>query len=246
MNSPAASPAAAFEDPALDHRDLLPPGPRALIAALAGHDYSTDLYLAGSAALSLYVGHRPIRHLDLMGYRRLVSNERRDMLQGLLALDPEVRVKTARDGYFSLQFSEGGPYGGAGLRFFYYPYPLVGPEEELDGLAVASALDLALMKLGALISRGHRRDFLDLYLLGQRIPLAMMLGRSTEKYGHVEDFQLQALKGLSDVAAARDEPLPTLNVDITWDEVEAWIQETVRGLGRAHVGLGAGEAAGEG
>ncbi|MEO1084855.1 MAG: nucleotidyl transferase AbiEii/AbiGii toxin family protein [Acidobacteriota bacterium] len=225
------------EDPPLQYVDRLDHGVRSLIAALAQPDWSTDVYLAGSAALALYVGHRPVRHLDLMGYRRLVSAERRDMLQDLLALDAGVRVETARDGYFSLRFGDDGPFGGAGLRFFYYPYPLVGPEEELDGLAVASALDLALMKLGALISRGHRRDFLDLYLLGQLIPLAEQLARSPDKYGHVRDFPLQALKGLSDVEQTRREPMPTLHLEVTWDDVEAWLRGAARELSRSHVGL---------
>ncbi|MEM8993308.1 MAG: nucleotidyl transferase AbiEii/AbiGii toxin family protein [Acidobacteriota bacterium] len=225
------------EDPPLQHVDLLERGVRDLIAALAELDWSTDVYLAGSAALALYAGHRPVRHLDLMGYRRLVSAERRDMLQDLLAVDAGVRVETARDGYFSLRFAADGPFSGAGLRFFYYPYPLVGPEEELDGLAVASALDLALMKLGALISRGHRRDFLDLYLLGQLIPLGEMLERSPEKYGHVRDFPLQALKGLGDVEQARREPMPTLRSEVTWEDVEAWLRSAARQLSRSHVGL---------
>ena len=97
-----------------------------------------------------------------------------------------------------------------GLRLFYYPYPLVQPFEEISGLAVASAADLGLMKLGAIISRGSRRDFVDLYLLCRQLPLATLLDLAEDKFGHVRDFPLQALKGLADLSEIEGEPMPRL------------------------------------
>lgn len=197
------------------------------------------MYLAGSAALALYTGHRPVKDCDLMtNTNRLTSPERRDLLAELLRLDPGTQVETARDGYL---FARSGPHEGqtVALRFFYYPYPLVDPFEDLDGLAVASAVDLGLMKLGAIISRGTRRDFVDLYLLCRHLPLAELLDRSEDKFGHVRDFRLQALKGLADLTAVEGEPMPRLAVPVDWQEVESWLRSEVRELGRAHVGLDA-------
>jgi hypothetical protein len=197
------------------------------------------MYLAGSAALALYTGHRPVQDCDLMtNTNRLTSPERRDLLAELLRLDPGTQVETARDGYL---FARSGPQEGqtVALRFFYYPYPLVDPFEDLDGLAVASAVDLGLMKLGAIISRGTRRDFVDLYLLCRHLPLAELLDRSEDKFGHVRDFRLQALKGLADLTAVEGEPMPRLAVPVDWQEVEDWLRSEVRELGRAHVGLNA-------
>ncbi len=77
-------------------------------------------------------------------------------------------------------------------------------------LAVASLLDLALMKLGALISRGTRRDFVDLWCIDRELPLAAVLGRAGDKFGHVGDFPLQAAKALADFSEAEDEPMPRL------------------------------------
>jgi len=78
------------------------------------------MYLAGSAALALYAGHRPVRDLDLMsGTNRLTSPERRDLLGDLLDLDPDTEVETARDGYLFVRLG-----GGVVVRLYYYPYPL--------------------------------------------------------------------------------------------------------------------------
>lgn len=217
---------------------------RRLLLALAGEAWIDDFYLAGSAALALYVAHRPVRGLDLFApANRLRSPHRRDLLQHLLALDPDLTVVTARDGYLHTR-SAAASGGGVPLRFFYYPYPLVAPTEPLaavdgDGgeLEVASALDLALMKVAAIISRGTRRDFADLVALSRKVPLSTVLSWSPEKFGHVEDFPLQALKGLADLAQAPETPLPEMTPALTWSDVEAWVEAEVRPLARRHVGL---------
>jgi hypothetical protein len=205
----------------------------ALLAKLSQAKWSSDLYLAGSAALALYLGHRPIQDLDLMSqFLRLRAIERRDLLQDLLKLDVETRVETARDGFLYVRSGEG-----VGLRFYYYPYPLVSPESRYSGVAVASPTDLGLMKLGAIISRGTRRDFVDLYLLCQELPLTQLLSRSHDKFGHVEDFSLQALKGLADLSQIDGEPMPSLSRSVEWAAVEDWLRQQVHTLGRQQIGL---------
>jgi hypothetical protein len=217
----------------LDHLEILAPRAQELVSRIAPFAWAEECYLAGSAALALYVGHRPVQDLDLMtGTNRLTGPERRDLLGELLALDPAAEVETARDGYLYARLA-----GGIGLRFFYYPYPLIDPFEDLSGLAVASAVDLGLMKIAAIISRGGRRDFADLYLLCRGLPLGELLARSGDKFGHVRDFPLQALKGLADLSATEGEPLPRLAVPLDWADVEAWVRAEVRELGRMHVGL---------
>jgi hypothetical protein len=212
--------------------EALAPASRALLPRLGGRPWAPDFYLAGSAALALYLGHRQVRDLDLMGWNRLTSPERRDLLGELLAIDPALRVETARDGYLEVRSGEG-----VGVRFYYYPYPLIDPEEQVEGLHVASALDLGLMKLGAITSRGSRRDYADLYLLCRHLPLATLLERSAEKFGHVRDFPLQALKGLADFEGLPAEPLPALAGGLDWATVEAWLRGDVRALARRWVGL---------
>jgi hypothetical protein len=220
----------------LQHTEALSPYAQNLLGRLAERPWSDDFYLAGSAALALYTGHRPIRDLDLMaGTNRLTSPERRDLLVDLLAVEPATEVETARDGYLFARL--GGALVGAGLRFFYYPYPLADPFQELAGFPVISAVDLGLMKLGAIISRGTRRDFVDLYMLCRELPLAELLERADDKFGHVRDFPLQALKGLADLSAATEDPMPRLARPLEWSEVESWVLGEVRDLGRSRFGM---------
>lgn len=163
----------------------------------------------------------------MSGTARLAPAERRDLLADLVRLEPGIRVETARDGYLFVRFPDD-----VAARFFWYPYPLADPLEEACGFAVASAVDLALMKLGALISRGTRRDFVDLWALCRKLPLDELLGRAAEKFGHVGDFPLQAAKALADTSEAGDEPMPALESPASWEEVRAWAAAEAARLGR--------------
>jgi hypothetical protein len=213
--------------------DSLAEESRHLLAGLAQWDWGSDFYLAGSAALTLYLQHRPVRDLDLMSpVRRLQANERRDLLQDLLRLDDEIRVETARDGFLYVRSGSG-----VAVRLYYYPYPLVQAEEPFIGVAVASPVDLGLMKLGAVISRGTRRDFVDLFLLCREVSLARLLEHSLDKFGHVGDFALQAFKGLADLSQIDGEPMPRLSRSVSWAEVDGWLHGEVRSLARQYVGL---------
>ena len=212
-----------------DHPDALASESRTLLERLSGRTWADEVYIAGSAALALYLDHRPVRDIDLMApANRLTGPERRDLLADLLDLDDGFRVETARDGFLYARSGDG-----VALKLFHYPYPLIAPEEDAFGLAV----DLGLMKIAAIISRGTKRDFVDLHLLCEQIPLAEMLGRSADKFGHVRDFPLQALKGLADLSLTTGEPMPKLRRQLEWAEVEGWIRSEVRRLGREHAGL---------
>jgi len=162
---------------------------------------------------------------------RLLPAGRRDLLQDLLLVEPAARVETARDGFLSVRFPDQ-----VGIRFFWYPYPLAEPTGELAGFAVASLVDLALMKLGALISRGTRRDFVDLWCIAREVPLAAVLGRAGDKFGHVGDFPLQAAKALADFSEAEDEPMPRLVSGTSWEEVRAWATAEAARIGREALG----------
>ena len=213
----------------------------AWLPRLASAGLVDDFYLAGSAATALHGGHRTAVDLDWMSpAQRLRSPQRRDLLEALLAADPELKIETARDGYLFARAADG-----TGLRFFYYPYPLLAPTEEVASCEVASRLDLVLMKLAAIISRGTRRDYVDLYLLlndpsdgtDSGLTLELVLEQAPSKFGHVIDFPLQALKGLADRTRAEGEPMPELAAPLEWREVENWLDGPVRELARRQVGL---------
>lgn len=216
------------------HGSALNEQARSLATELAHRGWVAETYLAGSAALALYIDHRPVRDLDIMApTNRLGGPERRDLLADLLDLDASFEVETARDGFLYIRQASG-----VALRVFHYPYPLIAPAESFAELAVASATDLGLMKIAAIISRGTKRDFVDLYLLARHLSLDDLLESALDKFGHVRDFPLQALKGLADLTLTQGEPMPKLNdQSLDWRDVESWLTDEIQRLGRNAIGL---------
>ena len=77
------------------HLDALATESRELLERLAGRPWATEIYLAGSAALALYLEHRPVHGIDLMApANRLAGPERRDLLTDLLEIDAAFRMET--------------------------------------------------------------------------------------------------------------------------------------------------------
>lgn len=216
-------------------REALAPAALTALDRLGTRAWIGEFYLAGSAGLALHLAPRrdPVRDLDFMtATNRLAGPERRDLLSDLKAMDPSTTVETARDGFLYARLE-----GGGAARFFHYPYPLIETEEETAGVLVASLADLGLMKLAAIVSRGARRDYADLYAIARSIPVERLFELAPDKFGHVGDFTLQALKSLTDWSELEGEPMPEFADGLDWDRLSSWLVETAGRLGRAHVGL---------
>jgi hypothetical protein len=215
------------------HREALSPRAQALVGRLAATPWAPDFHLAGAAALALYLGHRPVAELELASaVNRLGAAERGRVLASLAAIDPATRVETEHDGWLAMRTGDGVP-----VRFRHHPYPLVGPGEAMDGLAVASPADLGLGMLDAMVGgSGSRRDLVELYLLCRELPLAELLDSAGERCGNAAgEFRRQALQALDSLAsrpATAGPDLPRLAIEVGWQEVEAWVEREVRTTGR--------------
>jgi hypothetical protein len=58
---------------------------------------------------------------------------------------------------------------GLHISFFSYGYPLLEPVDTLENIQLASLLDIGLMKLDAVVGRGRRKGFYDLYVITLQI-----------------------------------------------------------------------------
>ena len=86
------------------------------------------------------------------------------------------------------------------------------------------------MKLGAVIGRGARKDFIDLYAICQRIPLSRLLMLGSTKFPKTHDFTLLALKALSFFDDAERDPPVVTPAPVAWDHVKAFFTREVRAL----------------
>ena len=109
-----------------------------------------DFYLAGGSAAALY--------LDF--FTEHESYESEPLIQSIQSV-----------GNLKLQQQSRGTLVGlldnVQISFFTYPYALLEVPGNLEGVRIASLLDISLMKFIAISQRGKMRDFVDLYFLCQ-------------------------------------------------------------------------------
>ena len=88
------------------------------------------------------------------------------------------------------------------------------------------------MKLDALLGRGSRKDFYDVYVLCQKIPLADLLASGEHKYPQMRDFALMAVESLVMFENAEGDFQPELLLNLPWQSVKEYFIIQVKELGK--------------
>jgi predicted nucleotidyltransferase component of viral defense system len=177
-----------------------------------------DFYLAGGTAVAVHLGHRVSRDLDFFSLRpdadleEVKESVRRAFAEASTVAQTDASVQLLCDG--------------APIDIVRYPYPpLRAIERTPDGIAVASLLDLATMKLGALSRRGLRRDFWDLSEIVRRgsVTLEEACRAYRERYGVAEADLYHVLRALTWFEdAERDTAFPAGLTEPAWSEIKAF------------------------
>jgi predicted nucleotidyltransferase component of viral defense system len=202
---------------------------RELLRFIGQQPFARRFYLAGGTALALRLGHRRSVDLDFFSETDQVGRaSRQEILRTLDPLSPQALEDV--DGNLLLRVS------GLHVGFFSYGYPLLEPTDSVEGVAVASLVDVGLMKLDALITRGSRKDFYDVYAIARQIPLADLLSLAQGKYPHVRDFELMAVESLVLFDNADRDVQPDLLLDLPWEQVRQFFIDQARDLGKTWFG----------
>jgi hypothetical protein len=205
------------------------PTMREVLRFIGRQSFSQRFYLAGGTALALRLGHRRSIDLDFFSATDEVTRPtRQEILTALAALSPQ--AIEAVDGNLLLEVS------GLHVGFFGYGYALLESPDTLEQVALASLVDIGLMKLDALISRGSRKDFYDLYFIAQHISLPTLLQLGQTKYPYARDFELMAVESLVLFENADRDIQPTLLVEVAWAEVRQFFIEQAQALGQSWFG----------
>jgi len=195
-----------------------------LLAWIGKQAFARRFYLAGGTALALRMGHRRSVDLDFFSETdEIHERTRQELIRSFSARHAQVIENV--DGNLLLLVD------GLHVGFFSYGYPLLEPVQTVANIGLASLLDIGLMKLDAVIGRGSRKDFYDLYILSRKIPLSELLKAGERKYPQVRDFPLMALEGLLQFDNADRDLQPEMLVELPWDIVREFFVEQGKRLG---------------
>lgn len=210
----------------------VPPAALELARLLSRLPGMVGFYLAGGTALALQRGHRISVDLDFFSAVNPLGENEREALKSELARLPEFRVRGEAEGTLHVLLA------GVEVSFLRYRYPLLRRPLRWRGLAVASQTDIGLMKIGAIIGRGSRKDFRDLREIVRALPLENLLKLSRKKFPDAEDFLFQAARALvyfADADAGQD---PRLIRGEPWEDIRSFFErEAPRAFRRLSPGL---------
>lgn len=180
-------------------------------------------YLAGGTALALHLDHRRSFDLDLCSPQEF---EKDVFLQRLKKLVPDFKLTST-----SWQTIHGISQD-TELSLFYYQYPLLEEPAEFRGLLVSSVVDIGAMKLEAILSRGLKRDFFDLYTICQLedYDLEKLIGLNQKKYSRDESYLPHLLKSLVYFTDAEELPERAKIIDSEWEKVKGYFDDQVQEL----------------
>ena len=119
---------------------------------------------------------------------------------------------------------------GIQVSLFHYDYKVIRPFFHMKDLILLSLEDISAMKLIAIIQRGERRDFIDIYYLIQRFGLERTFSYSEEKYAGIFNPYL-ALQALTYFEEAEGAPpgsrIGVFNDHPGWGEVKEYLIKVV-------------------
>jgi hypothetical protein len=196
------------------HEDVLDAAAIEVFARLGEQRELASFYLAGGTGVALQLGHRRSIDLDLFTERPWSF----DRIRPALSLAGRIVVDRAEPGTLV------GTVGGVRVSLFHYEAPLL--EEPIStrfGIPVASLIDLACMKLIAVSQRGSRKDFVDLYYLGDHgIAVRDIVMALARKYPSTEYNPVHLLRSLAYFEDAEAEPDPVMLVPYSWERVRRY------------------------
>jgi hypothetical protein len=180
-------------------------------------------YLVGGTAVAFHLGHR--RSVDFDWF----TPERFDPLEVAQDLREEgIAFVTGNVAPGTLH----GLVRGVHVSLIRHNYPLLaGLRVRRGGIRVAARADLSAMKLSAVAQRGAKKDFVDIYALGQHSnSLRQMLQWYRRKFS-VEDLD-HVLRSLVYFDDADPERLPRILWEVDWrtikNTIRRWVKDQLR------------------
>ena len=176
-----------------------------------------EMRLVGGTSLALQIGHRKSVDIDLFGLLNIDFDALTDELKSIgdvVVLGNSKNIHT----YLIDEIK---------VDIVHYEYPWLKNKIVSDKIHLAAIEDIAAMKLSAIIGRGSKKDFIDLYYILQQFDLAQLMSFYGQKFRDGSSFLV--LKSLVYFEDADLEAMPWMFEDLSWEEVKTTIRKAHAG-----------------
>lgn len=204
-------------------RTLPAPAQKSLAVLGKSNCLPPQTYLAGGSGLALYLGHRISVDFDFF----TPEHFNQEMLASTLSEHGNFTTTSINPDTLLGVFDE------TKFSIFRYQYPLLFPTNDCQGIQVADRADIAAMKVAAVMDRGTKKDFIDLYFLAKDgITLADSLKLYDKKYGSLASNAYSILKSLTYFVDAEESEMPKMLIPTDWENVKKYFQTETKKLAK--------------
>lgn len=181
-----------------------------LLNKLKPSDLPEKSYLAGGTAIALQLGHRKSNDLDFFTPTKFSEIAWEEKLK------EDLKLKTNQRDWQTIA----GNIGSVKFSLFYYSNKLIEKLIPWNGVFLASLPDLAAIKLDTVISRGAKRDLIDIYFLVKKYSLPKLFTFYEQKYGNFSDREIMIKKALVYFDDADKDEDPQMLANISWKTIK--------------------------
>jgi len=175
--------------------------------------------LVGGTALALRYGHRSSIDLDLFYHQKFDHESIADSLKMAFGKGYSTESKTARWGIFCYLEN-------VKVDIVYYPHLPIGHIQETEGIRMYGDPDIIAMKLNAILGRGKKKDFWDLYELFRHYTLEEMISFHEKKFPE-QNLLITIPQAITYFDDAEESEEPVSLKGQTWKSVKKLIQQKV-------------------
>jgi len=197
------------------HYETVDEGTLGLLKQLQSLDILSEMRLVGGTSLALQIGHRKSIDIDLFG---ILNVEFDILIDELNTLGEVVLLKNSKN-IHSLLIND------IKVDIVNYNYKWLKNKMTIDNIYFATIEDIAAMKLNAIMGRGSKKDFIDLYFMLKNYTLSTLIDLYSQKYHDGSIFLV--LKSLAYFDDADEQEMPFMFHNTSWQTMKNNIKKAL-------------------
>jgi len=184
-------------------------------------------YLAGGSALALQYGHRISVDFDFFTPSTFVGKQ--------------IKKELEKKGEFVFQEANEkntllGIFNNVKFSLFRYDYPLIFPPINFLGVLIADPKDIAAMKLAAIMDRGTKKDFIDLFFLIKKgVSIEESFAYYDKKYKVLANNVYSLVTSLSYFLDAEKTDMPEMIEKVDWEKIKDFFRKEVVRIAKKYI-----------
>jgi hypothetical protein len=175
--------------------------------------------LVGGTALALRFGHRSSIDLDLFFHEKFDQ----------AIIEKELRDEFGDDFFYEPAHKQFGIFcyiKKVKVDIVYFPHKPIAPFDVIEGIRMYSNADIGAMKIQAMLGRGKKKDFWDLFELLKHYSLQQLIDWHKQKYP-TQMLAISIPNAITYFVDANESETPVSFNGQTWEQIKKSISKTV-------------------